>query len=59
MPTYRFAHTMIRVYNLDKSLDFYCRILGMKVLRSTDYPGGRFTNTFVGYGPEDLSLIHI
>ncbi len=53
MANYRFAHTMIRVYDLDKSLDFYCRILGMKVLRSTEYPSGRFTNTFVGYGPED------
>ena len=53
MSNYRFAHTMIRVKDLDKSIDFYCRILGMEILRQTKYPGGRFTNTFVGYGPED------
>ena len=49
---YRLAHTMIRVSDLEKSLDFYCRLLGMQVLRSRDYPDGRFTNTFIGYGPE-------
>ena len=49
---YRLAHTMIRVRDLDASLDFYCGILGMQVLRRTDYPDGRFTNTFIGYGPE-------
>ncbi len=49
---YRLAHTMIRVTDLKKSLDFYTRMLGMQVLRSTDYPDGKFTNTFVGYGPE-------
>ena len=50
---YRLAHTMIRVRDLEKSLDFYTRILGMQVLRQKEYPGGKFTNTFVGYGPED------
>lgn len=50
--SYRLAHTMIRVLDLEASLDFYCGILGMEVLRRTDYPEGRFTNTFVGYGPE-------
>jgi len=50
---YRMAHTMIRVRDLEKSLDFYTRILGMQVLRRKDYPEGKFTNTFVGYGPED------
>jgi lactoylglutathione lyase len=49
---YRLAHTMIRVTDLKKSLDFYTRMLGMQILRSTDYPDGKFTNTFVGYGPE-------
>tara|TARA_B100001123_G_scaffold449887_1_gene617319 strand:+ start:4469 stop:4891 length:423 start_codon:yes stop_codon:yes gene_type:complete len=49
---FRLAHTMLRVLNLDTSLKFYCDILGMKVLRRTDYPDGRFTNTFIGYGPE-------
>ncbi len=50
---YRMAHTMIRVRDLEKSLDFYTRVLGMKVLRQKDYPGGKFTNTFIGYGPEE------
>ena len=49
---YRLAHTMMRVLDLDKSIHFYCDILGMNVLRKTDYPGGRYTNAFVGYGPE-------
>ncbi|MEE9597822.1 MAG: lactoylglutathione lyase [Acidiferrobacterales bacterium] len=49
---YRLAHTMIRVTDLKESLDFYTRMLSMQVLRSTDYPDGKFTNTFVGYGPE-------
>ncbi len=45
-------HTMIRVRDLDRSLDFYTRLLGMKVLRHKDYPGGEVTNVFVGYGDE-------
>lgn len=49
---YRFMHTMVRVKNLDASVDFYTRLLGMHVLRRTDYPEGRFTLVFVGYGPE-------
>ena len=49
---FRLAHTMLRVLDLELSLKFYCDILGMKVLRRTDYPEGRFTNTFIGYGPE-------
>jgi lactoylglutathione lyase len=49
---YRFAHTMIRVLDVEKSVDFYCKMLGMQVIRSTDYPDGKFTNTFIGYGPE-------
>jgi len=55
-------HTMIRVGDLDKSIDFYTKVLGMKLLRKVDYPGGRFTNAFVGYGPESdtavLELTH-
>ncbi len=49
---FRLAHTMLRVLDLELSLKFYCEILGMQVLRRTDYPDGRFTNTFIGYGPE-------
>ncbi|WP_017715136.1 lactoylglutathione lyase [Kamptonema formosum] len=48
----RLLHTMLRVGNLEKSLDFYCGILGMKLLRQKDYPGGQFTLAFVGYGDE-------
>lgn len=50
---FKLDHTMIRVRDLDKSLDFYSRILGMQILRNTEYPDGKFTNVFVGYGPED------
>ena len=45
-------HTMIRVNDLDESLRFYCDHLGMKLLRKQEYPGGRFTLAFVGYGDE-------
>lgn len=48
----RLLHTMLRVGNLAKSLQFYCEVLGMKLLRQKDYPGGRFTLAFVGYGDE-------
>jgi lactoylglutathione lyase len=50
-------HTMIRVRDLDKSLDFYTRLLGMNLLRKNDYPGGRFTLAFVGYGDERSSAV--
>ena len=43
---------MIRVRDLDKSLDFYTRLLGMSLLRRVDVPDGRFSLAFVGYGPE-------
>ena len=56
----RFLHTMIRVLDLDKSLDFYSRLLGMKVLRKRDYPTGKFTLAFVGYGDEtDATVIEL
>ncbi len=48
----RILHTMIRVGNIDKSITFYTEILGMHLLRRTDYPEGRFTLAFVGYGDE-------
>jgi lactoylglutathione lyase len=57
---FRLLHTMIRVRDLDASLDFYTRHLGMKVLRKQDYPGGRFTLAFVGYGEEkDNTVIEL
>jgi len=48
----RILHTMLRVGNLERSIEFYTKVLGMRVLRSTEYPSGRFTNTFVGYQDE-------
>ncbi len=48
----RILHTMLRVGDLDKSLHFYTEVLGMKLLRQRDYPEGRFTLAFVGYGDE-------
>ncbi len=49
---FRFLHTMLRVRDLDKSIDFYTRHLGMSVLRRQDYPDGKFTLAFIGYGDE-------
>lgn len=62
MSEYRLLHTMLRVFDLEKSIDFYTRLLGMKLLRRNDYEGGRFTLAFVGYGDESdtavLELTH-
>jgi len=52
-PDFRLDHTMIRVFDQDETLNFYTRILGMKILRQAEYPDGRFTNTFIGYQDED------
>jgi len=49
---FRLLHTMIRVKDLEKSVAFYARHLGMKELRRKDFPGGKFTNVFMGYGDE-------
>ncbi|MDH5189024.1 MAG: lactoylglutathione lyase [Rhodospirillaceae bacterium] len=58
--SFRFLHTMIRVKDLDKSIDFYTRHLGMSVLKRNDYPEGKFTLAFVGYGPEiDNTVIEL
>ena len=48
----RMLHTMIRVGDLDRSISFYTEVLGMKLLRRKDYPSGKFTLAFVGYGDE-------
>lgn len=56
----RLLHTMLRVGNLDRSIDFYTGVLGMKLLRKKDYPDGKFTLAFVGYGSEsDSSVIEL
>ena len=57
---YRMLHTMIRVKDLDKSLDFYTRLMGMKVLRKRDVPAGKYSLAFVGYGEErDNAVIEL
>jgi lactoylglutathione lyase len=48
----RLLHTMLRVNNLDESIKFYTEVLGMTLLRRKDYPDGKFTLAFVGYGSE-------
>lgn len=53
----RILHTMLRVGNLERSIDFYTRVLGMRLLRRTDYPEGRFTNAFVGYEDESRAAV--
>ena len=53
----RILHTMLRVGNLERSIDFYTNVLGMQVIRSTEYPTGRFTNTFVGYVDESQGAV--
>ena len=56
----RLLHTMLRVGNLENSLQFYCDVLGMTLLRQKDYPGGKFTLAFVGYGDEsDLTVLEV
>lgn len=58
----RILHTMLRVGDLEKSIAFYRDVLGMRVLRQKDYPDGRFTLAFLGYGEESdttvLELTH-
>ncbi|MET4162827.1 lactoylglutathione lyase [Marinobacterium sp. MBR-111] len=58
----RMLHTMYRVTDLEKSLSFYTEVLGMRLLRRKDYPEGRFTLAFVGFGDETdntvLELTH-
>lgn len=56
----RMLHTMIRVGDLDRSIGFYTEVLGMHLLRRKDYPEGRFTLAFVGYGDErDHTVIEL
>ena len=56
----RFLHTMIRVGNLERSIAFYTEILGMKLFRKEDFPEGKFTLAFIGYGSEaDNAVIEL
>ena len=58
----RMMHTMLRITDLEKSLNFYCEVLGMRLLRRMDFEQGRFTLAFVGYADESeqavLELTH-
>jgi lactoylglutathione lyase len=53
----RLLHTMLRVGDLGASKRFYCEVLGMKVLRETEYPAGKFTLCFVGYEDESKAAV--
>lgn len=53
----RMLHTMLRVGNLEHSLDFYTNVLGMTLLRQKEYPEGEFTLAFVGYGEESETAV--
>ncbi len=53
----RILHTMIRVTDLDKSIDFYTNVFGMSLLRKKDFPDGKFTLAFVGYGDESQGAV--
>jgi lactoylglutathione lyase len=53
----RLLHTMIRVKDLDASVNFYTKLLGMKELRRNEVPGGKYTLAFVGYGDEASSSV--
>lgn len=53
----RILHTMLRVGNLQRSIGFYTEVLGMRVLRQTDYPDGKFTLAFVGYEDESEAAV--
>ena len=53
----RILHTMLRVGDLDRSIDFYTNVLGMRVLRRTDRPDQRYTLAFVGYGDEASNAV--
>jgi lactoylglutathione lyase len=56
----RLLHTMLRVGDLEAALSFYCNVLGMNLLRRKDYPDGKFTLAFVGYGEEsDHTVIEL
>lgn len=53
----KILHTMLRVGNLQRSVDFYTQVLGMQVLRTTDRPDQKYSLAFVGYGPEDSQAV--
>lgn len=57
MPKLRMMHTMLRVKDLDASIRFYTDLLGMQLIKKLDFPEGKFTLAFVGYGPEEDNTV--
>lgn len=53
----RLLHTMLRVGNLEKSIEFYTKVMGMELLRQKEYPKGEFTLAFLGYGNEEENTV--
>ncbi len=53
----RLLHTMLRVGNLEKSIQFYTQVLGMTLIRQKEYPKGEFTLAFLGYGDEESNTV--
>ncbi len=53
----RLLHTMLRVGDLDRAISFYTEVLGMKLIRQKDYPEGKFTLAFIGYGDESENAV--
>jgi len=54
---FKYLHTMIRVIDLEKSIEFYTNFFNMKLIRKKDFPGGKFTLAFLGYGPEESNTV--
>ena len=54
---FKYLHTMMRVFDLDDSIYFYTKYFNMKVIRKSDYPGGKVTLAFLGYGAEDENTV--
>ena len=54
---FKYLHTMMRVHDLDESINFYSKFFGMKLLRKSDYPDGKFTLAFLGYGNEENNTV--
>ncbi|PPR29087.1 MAG: Lactoylglutathione lyase [Alphaproteobacteria bacterium MarineAlpha9_Bin1] len=54
---FKYLHTMMRVNDLDESINFYSKMFGMQLLRKSDYPDGKFTLAFLGYGNEENNTV--
>ena len=54
---FKYLHTMIRVMDLDKSIDFYTKFFNMQLIRKNDFPGGKFSLACLGYGPESNNTV--